>query len=42
MQKYSWPSRVETVGADVCVREFREQVRLMRQFRGAHVYAVVK
>jgi hypothetical protein len=42
MQKYSWPSRVETVGADVCVRDFREQVRLMRQFRGARVYAVVK
>jgi hypothetical protein len=41
MQKYTWPSRVDTVGADICVREFRERVRLMRQFRGACVYAVV-
>jgi hypothetical protein len=41
MQKYTWPSRVETIGADICVREFREKVRLMRQFRGECVYAVV-
>jgi hypothetical protein len=42
MQKYTWPSRVETIGADICVREFREKVRTMRQFRGECVFAVVK
>jgi hypothetical protein len=41
MQKYTWPSRVETIGADICVREFREKVQLMRRFRGECVYAVV-
>ena len=39
MEKFTWPSG--TVGADICVTEFRERVRLMRQFRGARVFAVV-
>ena len=41
MEKFTWPSRVDTVGADVCIREFREKVRMMRQFRGTRVFAVV-
>jgi hypothetical protein len=39
MEKFTWPSG--TTGADICVREFREKVRMMRQFRGARVFAVV-
>jgi hypothetical protein len=41
MRKYTWPVPVETVGADICIREFRDRVAMMRQFRGEHVYAVV-
>lgn len=39
MEKFTWASG--TTGADICVREFREKVRMMRQFRGARVFAVV-
>jgi hypothetical protein len=39
MERFTWPTR--TVGGEVCIREFRESVRLMRQFRGAHVYPIV-
>ena len=39
MEKFTWPSG--TVGADICLCEFRERVRMMRQFRGARVFAVV-
>jgi hypothetical protein len=39
MKKYTWP--VNTTGADICVTNFRDQVQMMRKFRGARVYAVV-
>jgi hypothetical protein len=39
MDRFTWVSG--TVGADICVTEFREKVRMMRQFRGARVFAVV-
>jgi hypothetical protein len=39
MQKYTYASG--TVGADICVREFRDRVRTMRRFRGESVYAIV-
>lgn len=39
MQRYTHASG--TVGTDICVREFRDEVSLMRRFRGERVYAVV-
>jgi hypothetical protein len=39
MTKYTWPAA--TVGAEICLGEFRDKVRMMRQFRGEQVYAVV-
>jgi len=42
MEPYWWPSPVTTIGSAVCVRNLVSQVKLMRQFRGALVYAVVK
>jgi hypothetical protein len=39
MQKYTWP--VNTVGADICIANFKDKVKLMRDFRGARVFAVV-
>src|SRR5262249_43815115 len=40
MNKYTFPT--STNGGSVCVSEFTEKAQLMRQFRGQHVYAVVK
>jgi hypothetical protein len=42
MERYWWPSPVATIGSAVCVRNLVSQVRLMRQFRGQHVYPVVE
>jgi hypothetical protein len=39
MEKFTWVTA--TVGGDICVREFRDKVAMMRKFRGARVYAVV-
>jgi hypothetical protein len=39
MQKYTWA--VNTTGADVCLTNFCDRVRMMRQFRGERVFAVV-
>ena len=41
MGKFTWPSRVDTVGSDICVRDIHDKVRLMREFRGARVFATV-
>ena len=38
-QRYTHASG--TVGTDICVREFRDRVAMMRQFRGERVYAVI-
>src|SRR5262249_29875667 len=40
MERYWWPSPLSTIGSAVCVRNLVSQVKLMRQFRGALVYAV--
>ena len=42
MERYWWPSPVTTIGSAVCVRNLVSQVKLMRQFRGEHVYPVVE
>jgi hypothetical protein len=39
MEKFTWPT--STVGGDICVREFRDKVAMMRKLRGARVFAVV-
>ena len=40
MEKYTWASG--TVGADICIREFREKVHLARRYRGNKVFPVVR
>ena len=39
MEKFTWPT--STVGGDICVREFRDKVKMMRKLRGERVFAVV-
>jgi hypothetical protein len=39
MTKFTWA--VNTVGADICITNFCDQVALMRRFRGERVFAVV-
>jgi hypothetical protein len=39
MDRYTWPTG--TVGGIICVRELADKTKLMRRFRGQHVYAVV-
>jgi hypothetical protein len=40
MDKYSWPT--STIGGRICIGELVDKTKLMRQFRGQRVYAVVK
>jgi hypothetical protein len=40
MNKYSWPTG--TTGGNICIRELVDKTKMMRRFRGQHVYAVVK
>jgi hypothetical protein len=40
MNKYTWPT--STNGGHICVSDLADKVRMMRRFRGARVYAVVK
>jgi hypothetical protein len=42
MARYWWPSPISTVGSAICVRELVAQTRLMRSFRGEHVYPLVE
>jgi len=42
MVKYTWASPITTIGSARCVRDLVDQIRLMRRFRGAHVYPVVE
>jgi len=42
MARYWWPSPTSTIGSAVCVRELVAQTRLMRSFRGEHVYPLVE
>jgi hypothetical protein len=39
MEKFTYPTG--TVGGDVCIREFRDKVAMMRRFKGERVFAVV-
>jgi hypothetical protein len=39
--RYTWPSPVTTIGSAVAVREFTDQIKLVRRHRGANVYAVL-
>jgi hypothetical protein len=39
MQKYTWPTG--TVGGDICIRDFRDRVKMMRKLRGERVFAIV-
>jgi hypothetical protein len=40
--KYSWPSPTTTVGSSICVREFADQVAMVRKFKGNDVFAVTE
>lgn len=40
MEKFTWASG--TVGADICIREFREKVHLARRYRGNKVFPVIR
>jgi hypothetical protein len=42
MQRYWWPSPISTIGSAICVRELVAQTKLMRDFRGGHVYPLVE
>jgi hypothetical protein len=42
LDHYAWPSKVDTVGATICVREIVEKVQWMRRFRGELVKPVVE
>jgi hypothetical protein len=42
MEKYTWPSPITTVGSARAVRDLTDQIKLMRRFRGAHVYPIVE
>jgi hypothetical protein len=40
MQAFSWPT--STIGGAICIRELKQKIVRMRQFRGEHVYPLVK
>jgi hypothetical protein len=42
MQRFWWPSPLTTIGSTICVRELVAQTKLMRDFRGGHVYPFVE
>ena len=42
MVRYWWPSPITTVGSAICVRELAAQTKLMRSYRGEHVYPQVE
>jgi hypothetical protein len=42
MNRYTWPSPISTIGSAICVRELVDQIRLVRKFRGEHVYPEVE
>jgi len=42
MVRYWWPSPLTTVGSAICVRELVAQTRLMRSFKGEHVYPLIE
>jgi hypothetical protein len=42
MGRFWWPSPLDTIGSAICVRELVAQTKLMRDFKGAHVYPLVE
>jgi hypothetical protein len=43
LNRYSWPSPATTIGSAICVREFTDQVKLVRRLKNcANLYAVVE
>ena len=42
INRYTWPSPTSTVGSSICVSDLVDQIRLVRKFRGAHVFPVVE
>jgi hypothetical protein len=40
--KYTWPSPITTIGSAICVREFADQISMVRSIKGANVYAVTE
>jgi hypothetical protein len=42
LNPYTWASPINTIGSAICVREFVDQVKRVRRFRGENVYAVVE
>src|SRR5215467_8790669 len=42
MVRYWWPSPLTTVGSAICVRELVAQTKLMRSYKGEHLYPRVE
>src|SRR6516165_10188414 len=42
MTRYWWPSPITTIGSAICVRELVAQVKLMRSYKGEHIYPLVE
>jgi hypothetical protein len=42
MMRFWWPSPTATIGSAICVRELVAQTKLVRSYRGAHVYPLVE
>jgi hypothetical protein len=42
MVRYWWPSPITTIGSAIAVRELVAQTKLMRSYRGEHVYPLVE
>jgi hypothetical protein len=42
MTRYWWPSPITTVGSAICVRELVAQTKLMRSYKGEHIYPLVE
>jgi len=41
MVRYWWPSPITTIGSAIAVRELVAQTKLMRSYRGEHIYPLV-
>jgi hypothetical protein len=42
MVRYWWPSPITTIGSAIAVRELVAQTKLMRSYRGEHIYPLVE
>jgi hypothetical protein len=41
MNRFSWPSDINTIGSSRCVSELVDRTKWMRRFRGVNVYPVI-